>query len=64
MTVEEGQLMTQATGQSKFSLFAESETKFFAKVVEAQIDFVRDDKGKVVQLILHQGGRDLTAQRL
>ncbi|HEY2396585.1 MAG TPA: serine hydrolase [Rudaea sp.] len=64
MTVEAGQLMTQATGQSKFPLYAESDTKFFAKVVDAQIDFVRDDKGKVTQLILHQGGRDLAAPKL
>jgi len=63
MTVEAGQLMSQATGQSKFPLFAQSDTKFFAKVVDAQIDFVRDDKGKVSQLILHQGGRDLPAPR-
>jgi len=64
MTIEDGQLMTQATGQSKFPLFAQSDTTFFAKVVDAQIDFVRDDNGKVIQLVLHQGGRDLPAAKL
>jgi hypothetical protein len=63
MTVEEGQLMTQITGQPKFQLFAESETKFFLKVVDAQVEFVKDAKGAVTSLVIHQGGRDITAQR-
>jgi CubicO group peptidase (beta-lactamase class C family) len=58
MTLEGGQLMTQATGQSKFPLFAESETKFFLKVVDAEVEFFKNDKGEVTHLILHQGGHD------
>ncbi len=56
MTREGDSLMTQATGQPKFELFPESETRFFLKVVEAQVTFVKDDKGVVTHLILHQGG--------
>jgi CubicO group peptidase (beta-lactamase class C family) len=56
MTREGDSLMTQATGQPKFELFPESETKFFLKVVEAQVTFVKDEKGVVTHLILHQGG--------
>lgn len=63
VTVEGDQLMTQATGQSKFPLFAESGTKFFAKVVDAQIEFVRNKDGKIDHLVLHQGGRDMQAPR-
>jgi CubicO group peptidase (beta-lactamase class C family) len=63
MTVEDNQLMTQATGQSKFPLFAESETKFFLKVVDAEIEFFRDGAGKVTHVVVHQGGRDLKAER-
>ena len=63
MTVEGGQLMTQATGQPKFPVFAESETKFFLKVVDAQLEFVKNDKGEVTQVILHQGGRDAKAPK-
>jgi CubicO group peptidase (beta-lactamase class C family) len=59
MTVEGGQLMTQATGQPKFPVFAESATKFFLKVVDAQLEFVKNDKGEVTHVILHQGGRDV-----
>ena len=44
VTVENGQLMTQATGQGKIPLFAESETKFFPVIViDAEIEFVKDD---------------------
>jgi CubicO group peptidase (beta-lactamase class C family) len=56
MTREGDSLMTQVTGQPKFELFPESETKFFLKVVDAQVSFVKDDKGAVTHLILHQGG--------
>ena len=56
--------MTQATGQAKLEVFPESETKFFLKVVDAQITFVRDERGTVIHLILHQGGKDQKAVRM
>jgi hypothetical protein len=58
------QLMTQLTGQAKFPLFAESETNFFLKVVDAQVDFVKDEKGEVTHFILHQNGQEMNARRL
>ena len=48
--------MVQATGQDKFEVFPESETKYFVKVIDAQVTFVKDAKGEVTHLILHQGG--------
>jgi len=63
MTLEGGQLMTQATNQPKFPLFAESETLFFLKAVDAQVEFVKNEKGQVTHLILHQGGRDQKAMK-
>jgi len=63
VTLEGEQLMEQATMQPKFPIYPESETKFFLKVVDAQIEFVRDAKGDVTSLILHQGGRDQSAQK-
>jgi uncharacterized protein YneR len=56
VTRDGDKLMAQATAQPKFEIFPESETKFFYKVVDAQITFVRDADGKVTRLILHQGG--------
>ena len=63
ITLEGGALMTQITGQPKFPLFAESETRFFLKVVDAQMDFSRDAQGAVTHLTILQGGRELKALR-
>lgn len=61
--VENDQLMVQITGQPRFQVFPESETKFFYKVVDAQLTFQKDGNGKVTSLILHQGGRDQIAKK-
>jgi Tfp pilus assembly protein PilF len=37
---------------------------FFLKVVDAQIEFVKDASGAVTALVLHQGGRDQKAPRI
>jgi len=58
ITLEDGHLMTQLTNQPKLPLFAESETTFFLKVVDAQVEFSKDDKGAFTILTIHQGGRD------
>jgi len=63
VTVEKDRLMVQATGQDKFPVFPASKTKFFYKVVNAEITFVPDAKGEINKLILHQDGRDLEAFR-
>jgi CubicO group peptidase (beta-lactamase class C family) len=57
-------LLTQATGQSEAEIFAETETKFFLKVVDAQITFVSDGGGPAESLILHQNGRDIPGKRI
>jgi len=38
--------MAQATGQDKYQIFPESATKFFYKVVDAQIDFEKGKDGR------------------
>ena len=63
ITRDGDRLMEQATGQDRFEIFPSSETEFFLKVVEARITFVRGADGKVDQLVLHQGGRDMPAKR-
>ena len=54
----------QATGQAKAEIFPESERDYFLKVVDAQITFVTDSKGRARELILHQGGLDRHAKRI
>jgi hypothetical protein len=63
MTLDGGRLMTQITGQPKFELFAESETKFFLKVVEAQVEFFTDSSGAVTHLLIRQSGQETKAAK-
>ncbi|WP_232831411.1 serine hydrolase [Peristeroidobacter agariperforans] len=62
VTLEGDQLMTQVSGQQRVPTFAESQTRFFLKVVDAQWEFVETD-GKVTHVILYQGGREIRAKR-
>ncbi len=61
---EGDKFFTQATGQQKFELFAQTETDFFIEVVDAQVTFVKDDKGQVTHVVLHQNGRDQPARKI
>ena len=49
------QLYAQATGQSKLPAYAETNSKFFFKVINARMEFVKDEKGKVTKMIFNQG---------
>lgn len=64
VTQEGTGLFIQATGQPKFPIYAESETDFFLKVVDAQLTFVRDSAGTVTGLVLHQNGQNVPGRRL
>jgi hypothetical protein len=63
ISLDDGHLSVQATGQPKLQLFAESRTRFFLTEVDAEIEFISDNQGKVTTLILHQGGHDSRALR-
>lgn len=63
VTLEDGGLFTQATGQGKVQVYPSARDEFFLKVVPAQISFQRDASGRVSGLILHQSGRDVPAKK-
>jgi CubicO group peptidase (beta-lactamase class C family) len=63
MSVMDGKLMTQATGQQMFELFPEGPDAFFLKEVDAQVVFTRDAAGAVDGMVLHQGGRQLRIRK-
>jgi hypothetical protein len=56
-------LTTQLPGQQQFQIFAESETKFFLKVVDAQVEFVKDATGAVTHAVMYQNGRNREVKR-
>ena len=64
ITKEGGQLLAQMTGQPKFEIFPQSKTKFFWKVVNAQVTFVKNDKGNVSKIIHHQAGAEIQAPKI
>src|SRR6202035_2662921 len=49
ITREGNSLYGQGTGQGKVQLFAESNSKFFLKVVDAEIEFIKDDRGQITK---------------
>jgi CubicO group peptidase (beta-lactamase class C family) len=65
IALDGSQLTSRLGTQPVIPMFPQSETMFFVKVVDAQIEFPKDDgSGKAIQLTLHQNGRDMTAKRL
>lgn len=64
ITVENGKLMTQATGQPKVEVTPEAKDVFVLRAAGAKLTFQRDGSGKVTGLVLNQGGRDLPAPKI
>jgi len=56
VTREGNHLYGQPTGQDNQELFPESQTKFFLKGRPVEIEFVKDEKGKVIKLLVFQNG--------
>jgi serine-type D-Ala-D-Ala carboxypeptidase/endopeptidase len=58
VTPRDGRLMVQATGQHEYEVYPESDTRFFYRVVNAQITFELAPDGTAAALVLHQNGRN------
>jgi CubicO group peptidase (beta-lactamase class C family) len=65
VTLDNNQLLSKLGNQQPVPIFAESPTMFFPKVVDAELEFTKDDdQGHPTLLTLHQNGRDMSATRL
>ena len=64
VTREGKQLFCQATGQQRFEVFAKTPTRFFLKVVDADIEFYPDEKGVVNKMKLYQAGQEIEGKRI
>lgn len=65
ITLDNNQLTVRESGEPAFPIFPESKTMFFLKVAEAQFEFAKDDaQGRPTEIILHQGGRNISGKRL
>jgi CubicO group peptidase (beta-lactamase class C family) len=63
ITLQDGRLMEQATNQRKFQLVPESRSKFFLRVVDAEVEFFATEAGQISHLVLHQNGQDMRGER-
>jgi len=63
ISLDNDQLFAQLTGQNAFPIFAESEMLFFLKVVDAQIQFEKNENGEILNLFLLQNGNKIEAKR-
>jgi hypothetical protein len=63
ITKDGARLMAQSSGGPKIELFPESETRFYVKPLDAEIEFAQTSGGKATQFILHQGDLNIPAKR-
>lgn len=64
VTVEDGRLYAQATGQGRFELLQDSRGDYYTTATELLIRFTRDAEGRAVAVTLFQGGGARTARRI
>jgi 3-oxoadipate enol-lactonase len=64
VTLDNGHLIARAPGQANAPLFAESETKFFFRISDVEVEFAKDPKGKVTRAVIYQDGEVIKAARM
>jgi hypothetical protein len=64
VSLREGKLFIQLTGQQEFEVYPFDKNKFFYKVVDAWVEFIKGSDGQVDYLLLHQSGAILEADKL
>ncbi|MEJ2548041.1 MAG: DUF3471 domain-containing protein, partial [Gemmatimonadota bacterium] len=64
VTREGTRMFAQATGQGRFEIFAQSETRFFLREIAAQLEFEVGRVGPAEAFTLFQGGQERRAVRV
>ena len=64
ITVEKGRIFEQATGQEQLEIFPSAKDLFFLKVVEAQLQFTRNDRQEITGLVLLQNGHEMPGKKI
>jgi 3-oxoadipate enol-lactonase len=62
--LDNGHLIAQAPGQANAQLFAESQTKFYFRISEVEVEFTKDPAGKVTRAVIYQDGEVIKAARM
>jgi hypothetical protein len=61
---EGDKLFFAAPGQPRIQAFPESETRFFFKIVDAQVTFFKNDQGEVTELLFEMGRQKIRAKKV
>ncbi|MEZ4869518.1 MAG: serine hydrolase [Caldilineaceae bacterium] len=64
ISVADGKLFAQATGEAPLELAAAAEDSFFLPGLDVQVEFTRDADGSVVGLVLQQSGQTMTGEKV
>jgi 3-oxoadipate enol-lactonase len=64
VTLDNGHLIAQAPGQANAQLFAESQTKFFFRISDVEVEFTKDAAGKITRAVIYQDGEVIKAVRM
>jgi hypothetical protein len=64
IALDGNRLTLKLPGQTNFPLYAESQSKFFLRTNDIEIEFNRDASGKVKQAQIHQEGSTTKAAKL
>ncbi len=62
--VENGKLLMAPPGQPLVELFPESETRFHIKAFDAYLEFQKDEKGVIKELVFLIGGNKMKARKI
>ncbi|XOV93049.1 MAG: serine hydrolase [Bacteroidota bacterium] len=64
ITREGEHIFGQATNQTRFEMFPIDQTKFYLKVVDAQIEFMTDEDTGKRSMVLYQNGREMPGEKV
>jgi D-alanyl-D-alanine-carboxypeptidase/D-alanyl-D-alanine-endopeptidase len=64
ITRQGDQLFGQLAGSGALTMYPEAKDKFFLRIIDATVDFERNEQGQVFDVVLHQNGRDTKAKRV
>ncbi|MTI21955.1 serine hydrolase [Fulvivirga sp. RKSG066] len=64
VTLNDGQLYAQLTGQPRYEIYPKAEDEFFWKVVDAQVKFYSNENGEITHGMHKQGGMEMKVPKM
>ncbi|HLX92686.1 MAG TPA: serine hydrolase [Puia sp.] len=64
ISLDSGRLWATPQGQEASRIYPEKENLFFSRVVDAELEFVTDDRGQISSVIIKQGGHEMKGEKV